>query len=351
MQSIFKNKSIFFRFVLSILVFAAFAGSGIQAQEITYTQSGTGFFYPTGTSSFGSTCGTWLGRDSYNGGCYYAGSYHIGFDMMTAYNMPVYAVSPGTVVAKSTNGWEGINVGLLIKHTLSDGTQFNALYGHILTNLNVGDRVHGGVEIGRIGAHSGGNHLHFGVTSSSSTPPSPWGAMPNSSYPGTNGFVDPLNWITTRAPKCENGTSERYLPFGGAPVHPDGTLIKTAASGTVYVLEGNVARPISSAQRLWELYGPGRGFGFQDVITISQQEMNLYLGGAVVNDPLPYNGRSQPDGRLIKQSGSGEISIVTDNGTRRVFSGQAFLRLGYSPCNVAVVSDYNSYPRGADITY
>jgi hypothetical protein len=333
------------------LLFGMSSTSRIFAQAVTFSQTGTGFYNPTGTGTYGGSCGSWLGRDSNNGGCYIDGLYHIGYDIMTNEGLPAFAIAPGRVLRRSINGWEGSNVALLITHTLSDGSQFNALYGHILSDFQEGDYVSGGVQIGTIGNHSGGDHLHFGIYPSASIPTGRWGNLYNSSYASTNGFVNPTNWITTRAPKCENGSSQRYKPYGGEPVHPDGTLIKTAGSGTVYVLDGNVRRPIPSAARLYELYGPGRGFGFQDVITISTQEMNQYPLGSTVNSPLPYNGRNQPDGRLIKQWGSGEVAMVTDNGMRRVFTGEAFLRLGYSFCNVAGVSDYYSYPQGPDITH
>lgn len=349
------NKPTFkFRFFLVLvgLLFCISSNSRIFAQAITYSQTATGFYNPTGTGNYGSTCGTWLGRDPNNGGCYSNGLYHIGYDIMTNQGLPVFAIAPGRVAtAPSTSGWGTGNVGLIITHTLSDGTQFNALYGHIVSGLQNGDYVSGGVEIGKVGYYSDGNHLHLGIRNSTSIPSTNWGRMPNSSYASTNGFVDPINWITTRTPKCENGTSQRYLPYGSQPVHPDGTLVKIAGEGTVYVLEGNVRRPIPSAERLYELYGPGRGFGFQDVITISTTEMNQYPLGSTVNSALPYNGRNQPDGRLIKQWGSNEVALVTDNGMRRVFTGEAFLRLGYSFCNVAGVSDYSSYPKGPDITH
>lgn len=340
----------FYSFFVGLLIIFS-STSQTYAQAVTFSQTATGFYNPTGTGSYGGSCGGWLGRDSANGGCYTSGYYHIGYDIMTGEGLPVFAINPGRVIRRSTSGWEGTNVALLITHTLNDGSQFNALYGHLQSDFQVGDYVSGGVQIGTIGDHSGGDHLHFGIYPSASIPSSPWGFLPNSSYASTNGFVSPLNWIATRAPKCENGSSHRYLPYGSQPVHPDGTLIKTATSGTIYVLEGNVRRPIPSAARLYELYGPGRGFGFQDVITVSTQEMNQYPVGETVNLPLPYNGRNQPDGRLIKQWGSGEVALVTDNGMRRVFTGEAFLRLGYSFCNVAGVSDYHSYPKGPDITH
>lgn len=68
------------------------------------------------------------------------------------------------------------------------------------------------------------------------------------------------------------------------------------------------------------------------------------MQGAVVNSPLPGNNHSQPDGRIIQQSGGVELSIVTDNGFRKPFaSATAFLNLGYQFCNIAVVTDYNAY--------
>lgn len=336
-------------FALLLLV-----ASFVSAQEVTFTQTGTGFFYPTGVSSdqFRSTCGVWLGRDAAHGGCYIDNNYHIGRDIMADYYTPAYAVANGTVVSRSTSGWGSGNVALIIRHTLSDGTQFLAWYGHITSDLAVGTRVAGGTEIGRIGYWSGGNHLHFGVHPALTIPTTNQGMMPNSSWAGTNGFVNPIDWITTRTPKCGDATSERYRPSGAPPLHPNGTLIKTADSGAVYVLQNGLKRLIPTPQRLYELYGPGRGFDFRDVITIAPDEMSRYPRGADVTGPLPNNNPHEPDGRLIRQRGGAEISIVTNNGRRRPFSsGKAFLNLGYLPCNVAIVDDYYTYPTDGSINW
>jgi len=347
--------SLFLRSVLALTFLLSVASFSVaSAQEITFTQTGTGFFYPTGISSsqFRATCGTWLGRDPAHGGCYFDGYYHIGRDILTDYYKPVYAITNGTVVARSTSGWGSGNIALIIRHTLSDGSQFLAWYGHVTSNLPVGARVSGGTEIGRIGYWSNGNHLHFGIHPGAAIPASPYGMMPNSSWANTNGFTNPITWITTKTPKCGDATSERYRPSGIAPYHPNGTLIKTATSGAVYVLQYGYKRMIPTPQRLYELYGPGRGFDFRDVITISSEEMNRYPRGADVTGPLPNNNPHEPDGRLIKQRGGGEISIVTDNGHRRPFSsGKAFFNLGYLLCNVATVDDYYSYPVGPSIDW
>lgn len=74
------------------------------------------------------------------------------------------------------------------------------------------------------------------------------------------------------------------------------------------------------------------------MITVSTAELNQYPLGPVVNGALPYPGRREPDGRLIRQHGGAEISIVTDYGMRRPFSNlKAFLALGFTFCNVATV--------------
>lgn len=340
------------RKLFSMALLVVVAAVATSAQEVTFTQTSTGFFYPTGVSKeqFRSTCGTWLGRDSNNGGCYLLGNYHIGRDIMADYYSPAYAIANGTVVYRSTSGWGSGNIALVIRHTLSDGSQFLAWYGHIISDLQVGQRVAGGVQIGKIGYWPYGYHLHLGVHPNLTIPATNQGMMPNYLWASTNGFVDPISWITTRTPKCGDATSELYRPSGVAPYHPNGTLIKTASSAGVYVLQSGLKRLIPTAQRLYELYGPGRGFDFRDVITISPDEMSRYPQGADVTSPLPNNNPHEPDGRLIRQRGGTEISIVTDGGRRRPFaSGKAFLNLGYLLCNVATVDDYYSYPTSAPI--
>jgi hypothetical protein len=62
-------------FLLTLLVTSVTNGYALD-------KTPTGFYYPTGVAQFDSKCGTWLGRDSENGGCYYTGEYHVGVDIM-----------------------------------------------------------------------------------------------------------------------------------------------------------------------------------------------------------------------------------------------------------------------------
>lgn len=360
-------------FVIAATVLLAI---GILAQSVTTNRTSTGYYYPLGITNYYTGCpnngGTYLGPDSSLGGCYTWNYYHIGFDMFnsgTAMYTPVYAMESGKVIYIDPNSsWTynaniSNNTAVFISFSTGSGTSYVAVYGHLLRSsvrVSVGDIVNAGTKIGELGYWSP-PHLHLGVWPNRSTlPPSPWGRDSINNYPTSYGTTSPLSWITTTnsSAKCQNGGSVYYHPGGGTPVHPQGTLFTVKndpnyPAGTVYVLYNNQTRPISSASLLYQLYGVGRGFDFRDVIQISLDEYNSYAHGAVLTSSLPYNGRNQPDGRLIQQWGGSEISIVTNNGYRRPFaSAEAFLNLGYQFCNVAGVSDYSSYTfiPGTEIT-
>jgi hypothetical protein len=352
--------------------------------QITFTKTSTGFYFPTGVpdSQYQKLGGTWLGRDANHDTDgpppYTDGFYHIGFDIKADFGSPVFAITAGKIVRRSPN-WNNDgtsdNVGLYVLHTLSDGSKFTAIYGHIHSTLQEGDVITGGVQIGTVGHWlNNGNyvdHLHFGIkpgpdyTAGLVSPD--LGLLSNSFWPDgisasqinanpgaytyiTNGFVDPIAWIKNNTPACQNGSSEQYLPGGQIPLHPDGSIVKVKTSDAAYVLRDGQRLLIPDRQTLNTLYGFGRGFDFQDIITVSPRELSLYEDGGVVRSALPDNGRNEPDGRLIRQWGGLEVSLVTkyngQDGFRMPFAtGSAFLNLGYAECNAAGVSDYSSgYP-------
>jgi hypothetical protein len=329
------------------------------AQSVTTAETSTGFFYPLGTASYATApldCGTWLARDSANGGCYISGDYHIGFDFFfpsgspDAYGYPAFTVATGTVKYISTSGWTSggtTNVGVALQHTTTDGTTYYSIYGHLLNTsvvVSVGDIVSGGTQVGTIGTWSGGDHVHLGIfPTTGSMPASNWGLMPDSSWASQNGAVDPVAFIQSKTPTCQNGSTQHYTPGGSHAVHPNNSIL--VYSGTYYVLVSGALRGIPSRTMLNTLYGTGRGFDFRDGITISSAEFSSYSTGATVTSSLTDNGKSQPDGRIIQQSGSGTLYIVTNSGHIRAFaSATAFLNLGYQFCNIATVADITNYP-------
>lgn len=155
----------------------------------------------------------------------------------------VYAIADGEVFYISYNNWGAGNIGVFVKHKLSDGSFFLGLYGHIRTGVKVGDRVFAGKSFATIGPWSTGDHLHFGVVPGNALPPIPWGRMPCSSWPVVNNFVNPVQWIKTRVPISntghyadgyhQDGTSDAYVdaynlhdPKIGWPIdHGGGTYV------------------------------------------------------------------------------------------------------------------------------
>ena len=105
---------------------------------------------------------------------------------------------------------------------------------------------------------------------------------------------------------------------------PNRVLIKTIDDPTVYYLEDDIARPISSPVVVEE-----QGLDLSQVIEVSPEELMQFA----VEEPLPF-----PEGSLIK--GSGQEVYVISEGKRRAFNSYpAFTRLGYRPDQIRTVPD------------
>src|SRR5262245_61941200 len=99
-----------FTSVLSILMVL-----GVSGTALAQLKTATGFSYPNGRIPDVQMCGGWLARDAAHGGCYTDGQYHIGADIETPLDGPVYPVADGTVLFKSVGGWGTGNVGIVIR--------------------------------------------------------------------------------------------------------------------------------------------------------------------------------------------------------------------------------------------
>lgn len=187
--------------VLSLIaVLGLTLASVIRGQSIEKTS--TGFFWPTGTSNLGGFAG-WLANncdwdlpDTYLGDLY-----HIGRDIEAAVDDPVYAVADGRVMSLSRNGWGATNIGVLVEHQTIDGVSFLAVYGHVQSQVKIGDKLEAGQFLATIGPFSP-PHLHFGIKRDTSLRV-PYGRLPcpdEGPITETNDFVDPINWIQVRVP-------------------------------------------------------------------------------------------------------------------------------------------------------
>ena len=186
----------------------------------------TGFIYPVGKSEPYIYAG-WLATNESNPP-YYDGFYHIGQDMEAEVGDPVFAITDGEIIYVSVSGWGVSNYGLLLKHKTDTGQEFLALYGHIRPILQDLYYLHSGyvnpsipVKAGEIfatiGPYNSMPHLHFGVRPGSDVPPAPWGRQPMAIWSDANGFINPMDWITTKTPNSPIDPTDSIILSWTAP--------------------------------------------------------------------------------------------------------------------------------------
>ena len=168
------------------------AALGISPTPIL-AKTETGFFYPTGKSGPYQYAG-WLAK-----GCdeYICGYYHLGQDMEANGGDNVYAIADGVVTYISHGGWGEGNLGIVLRHELDTGQEFLSLYGHVRSSVSIGSYVTAGQPFATVGLYEDIPHLHFGIHPGTTMPTTNWGMMPIDRWPDTNGFVNPIEWITT----------------------------------------------------------------------------------------------------------------------------------------------------------
>lgn len=221
------------------------------------TRLPTGFFFPV-TTFVQTGCSYYLARDAAHGGCYpFDGYYHLGYDIRASVGAPVFAISAG-MVAKIEPDNAG-NLAIYVRHTLSDGSTFHAMYGHVRSTLTVGQTVLAGATIATVGPYAAtASHLHFGM---SPGPIIPLGSAEyglNAYWPATNGFTDPINWVLTRSPASTSTVRLTVTVSGGGVVTGGQSAITCgggATSCTADYMPGTSVTLTATASAGWTFGG------------------------------------------------------------------------------------------------
>ena len=126
-------------------------------------------------------------------------------------------------------------------------------------------------------------------------------------------------------------------PEGRIVGWPDGTLVKSSDSQTVYVVSSEKKRPFSSAAIF-----VGLRYQWGGIKTISQSDLVQYELG------VPVDSLSYPDGALIKFSDSPNIYLVESGARRLIPSLDVFSRHGFSFDSVLTADPgfRTKYPEG-----
>ena len=333
-----------------------------------------GFDYPIGFGSY-PLSNYWLAQEFGNPENWYKKP-HLGEDWNRGsgsddYGDPIYAVSNGTVVfAENVSGWGNV---LIVRSELPDGSQVEALYGHLKDMpLGVGSVVQRGAQIGTIGDGGGlyVSHLHFELRYSNCPN---WGLTGPGYSTNTAGWTDPSNFIDTHRtltniPKDwslvkQDGDSKVYLFYNNKKwwlkseadllalgfiwsqlVSYPANFLNKFANGPDIVSEDLLVKlgtPVYLMQNGKWCYVPNWSYmdcrgGHSDLLPINQALFDKYGRGPDLALCYP-----PPDGSIIKQD---ELSTVYlfKNGKKFAFVNEAMFNiLGYS------FDDLLNYPVGA----
>ena len=132
--------------------------------------------------------------------------------------------------------------------------------------------------------------------------------------------------------------------FNSVKLHPDGALIKSENSSTVYLIELGKKRPIPNAEAFEAMY-----FDWCNIVTVSDEELSCYPTG---DDVLPITPK------LIKRQNTAEKQYTKyylateENRKRWILNPKVLTDLGFEFSDVEEVSEatFNSYKNGPKIS-
>jgi murein DD-endopeptidase MepM/ murein hydrolase activator NlpD len=200
----------------------------------------SGFYFPTDRTTWTGTNGRAIGdpkqpwNDTSPGGRIFGylepaapgpwfGKLHVGMDIRTPYNSPVYAITDGIIHDYFTD--EGPRYyAIIVEHQEATGSLFYAVYGHcrLRNDLSIGSSVMAGETIGFVNENIN-QHMHVGVKMNSDFSTG-WGYFLIGTDPATIGWRPPRTWLLA------------HSPFNGSPqpdnVPPIITLIGPAVNTT-----------------------------------------------------------------------------------------------------------------------
>lgn len=233
---------------------------------------------------------------------------------------------------------------VVIYHGLVSGKHVYTLYGHMgnkatgasFISVRPGQDVLAGTPLGRQGnsgftAGTTGIHLHWEVrTSGSPVLENSTALVWTSSRLGQLSLASPDDYTHLRLTYSDQtGSRDTLLDKSvTAPLYterptsarwmPDGSILKEGS--TLWLVEGGRRRGFPSADRL-----TGNDYTFAQAITTSSSSC---LGtGDLVNAPPPH--------RVYRQSGTGDIYLITDRNLKRLFASYAAFRgYGYKDAEV-----------------
>lgn len=147
-------------------------------------------------------------------------------------------------------------------------------------------------------------------------------------------FLDVINVSSVQLALYSDGVN-----LSTSVTHPDGTLIKTATGGTIYIIDNGVKRPIESVAVF-----DANSYKWNLVADVTQSVLDSYTTGAAIE--------TYPTGKIIRDTSSNKIYVISGATKLYVPSPWIFEELGYNWNNVMSVSNAHAsrYTDGSNLT-
>lgn len=243
--------------------------------------------------------------------------------------------SAGRIVRAPKSGQVGYYAGDMLCLSFDDGS--NAmLIGHFASRVPEG-HVDASASLGTLsspGETANGDyaHIHMQIHRGSSCTSST--LIPFDEAHGTQLEDDHNMYDGGNIPSQWKGT--KLTKAAATKYHPPGSLIRKTGDPTVYWLNNNQKRGISSPDIM-----AANGWTDEDVIVVKPEEFECYNTG----EPVPlqtlnvkaWNGHK--DGSLVRDSATGKVHVIKDGVPYHLqMPWQEFISAGYNPENIEDVS-------------
>lgn len=156
--------------------------------------------------------------------------------------------------------------------------------------VSVGELI--GIE-GCTGACTG-DHVHIGLHKGDAKLPAEHGESIEATYMVAEGTMTSTQFVCGTGSSDNDPMGESYtslLPV--VQTHPDGTLVKTDHNPKVYLLEGGQRRWILNEQVFWS-----HGYNFNEVVVISDEELDCYSEGQMIAEIGLVDAVTDPSGLM-----------------------------------------------------
>lgn len=243
-------KNLVMKATLYLIICVAASFTLFATASAAPTKMASGFYYPTDRTTWTGTSGGSSGdpKQPYNdgspGGRIYGyldsaapsilNAQHVGMDIRTPYNGPIYAICAGTIKSYITSQGSRYYC-IIVQHKLADGTTFYAVYGHcrLKSGYSTGKAIAAGENFGYINENVN-QHIHFGIKINSDFSRG-WGHLAIGVDANGYGWRPPRTWMMSNTPPGGPTTDPGTPPDTGT-----GTTDTTAPSITLTAPTANV---------------------------------------------------------------------------------------------------------------